>query len=105
MRPDHLSFKSVFESLEERVLFDGVPDATFILPQGDVDQAVPAQVQNLQQADVNSPRELIIVDPGVEDAQALLNEVLENRSDTAFEVRILDANQNGVTQITELLQG
>ena len=27
--------KSFFESLEDRVLFDGVPDATFILPQAD----------------------------------------------------------------------
>ena len=43
----NFKFQSIFESLEERVLFDGVPDATFVLPQGDADQTIPAQVQNL----------------------------------------------------------
>ena len=97
------SFLSLFESLEDRVLFDGVPDAAFILPQGDVDQPVPAQVQDFQQADISSPRELIIVDPGVENSQELLAEALEGRDDSSFEVRVLDANTDGVAQISALL--
>ena len=96
-------FASLFESLEDRVLFDGVPDATFVLPQADAQEPMPAQVQSIHQADIQGPRELIIVDPGVEDSQELLAEVLENRADSAFEVRILDANENGVTQISEIL--
>ena len=101
----HFSVNSIFESLEDRVLFDGVPDATFIMPQGEADQAIPAQVQDLQSAAASAPRELIIVDPGVEDADALLAEVLENRPESTFEIRILDANQDGIAQISELLEG
>jgi len=55
------AYQSLFESLEDRVLFDGVPDATFILPQADVDQPIPAQVQEAQPADISGPRELIII--------------------------------------------
>ena len=42
--------KSFFESLEDRVLFDGVPDATFILPEADAQEPVPAQTQDMVQA-------------------------------------------------------
>ena len=63
-------FQSVFETLEERVLFDGVPDAAFVLP-ADAAPDVPAQVQSLHQADVDMPRELIIVDPGVENSDVV----------------------------------
>ena len=97
------SFKSVFESLEDRVLFDGVPDATFVLPQGDAEQPVPAQVQDAQPADISGPRELILVDPGVADSDQLLAEVLELSSDSMFEIRFLDSDSDGVDQISELL--
>jgi uncharacterized repeat protein (TIGR01451 family) len=97
------SFKSVFESLEDRVLFDGVPDATFVLPQGDVDQPVPAQVQDAQPADISGPRELILVDAGVADSDQLLAEVLNLSSDSVFEIRFLDSDLDGVDQISELL--
>ena len=73
---------SLFESLEDRVLFDGVPDATFILPQTDVDQPAPTQAQNVQPADIAAPRELILVDPGVEDSQQLLAEIIEGNPDS-----------------------
>ena len=96
-------FQSIFESLEDRVLFDGVPDATFILPQADAAEPVPAQVQSVHQADVNGPKELILIDAGVEDSAALLEEVLQNRPDSAFEVRVINANEDGVAQISELL--
>lgn len=95
-------FQSVFEALEERVLFDGVADAAFILP-ADAAAAVPAQVQNLHQADVDAPRELIVVDPGVENSDALLAEILESNTGSAFEVRMLDADADGIQQITDLL--
>ena len=96
-------FKSVFESLEDRVLFDGVPDATFVLPQTDVDQPVPAQVQGAQAADISGPRELILVDAGVADSDQFLAEVLESNPDSMFEIRFLDSNQDGIEQISQLL--
>ena len=79
-----LIFNSLFESLEDRVLFDGVPDATFILPQADAQESVPAQVQNIGQADIEGPRELILVDAGVENSEQLLAEILESRPETAL---------------------
>ena len=94
---------SLFESLEDRVLFDGVPDATFILPQTDVDQPAPTQAQNVQPADIAAPRELILVDPGVEDSQQLLAEIIEGNPDSTLEIRILDSDSDGVTQISQLL--
>ena len=96
-------FQSIFESLEERVLFDGVPDATFILPQGDAQEAIPAQVQNIHQADINAPKALIVVDPGVENSEALLSEALQGDSETAYEIRFLNSNEDGVSQISQLL--
>ena len=51
--------KSFFESLEDRVLFDGVPDATFILPQTDGQEAAPAQIQELDPASIEGPREIV----------------------------------------------
>jgi len=45
--------QSIFESLEERVLFDGVPDATFILPQTDSAEPAPQQVQSLDRSRIS----------------------------------------------------
>ena len=96
-------FQSLFESLEDRVLFDGVPDATFILPQADAQEPVPAQVQEVQQADISGPRELILIDAGVENSDQLLAGILESKPDTILEIRIIESDQNGITQITQLL--
>ena len=106
MLPKHGSFpniNSIFESLEERVLFDGVPDATFVLPQVDTAEPVPAQVQNLQDADYEGQRELILIDAGVENSEQLLTDILESRPDSALEIRILDSNSDGIQQISAIL--
>ena len=106
MLPKHGSLpeiKSIFESLEERVLFDGVPDATFVLPQTDTAEPIPAQVQNLQDADFQGQRELILIDAGVENREQLLAEILESKPDSALEIRMLDSNTDGVEQITAIL--
>ena len=97
------SYHNFFESLEDRVLFDGVPDATFILPQAEGQEPIPAQVQEAQQADISGPRELILIDAGVENAEQLLEEVLLNRSDTAFEVRVINGDEDGVAQVSAIL--
>ena len=102
---NNFKFTSLFESLEERVLFAGVPDATFVLPQADAQEPVPAQVQNIHQADTQAPRELVFIDAGVEGSQQLLSEILESRPDSALEIRILDTSSDGVSQISSILSG
>ena len=106
MLPNHGNspkINSVFESLEERVLFDGVPDATFVLPQVDAAEPVPAQIQNLQEASFEGQRELVLIDAGVENSDQLLADILESRAESALEIRILDSGSDGVTQISAIL--
>ena len=99
---NHQQFSSLFESLEDRVLFDGVPDATFILPQTDVEQPVPAQAQDVQQAD-SGPRELVLIDAGVENSQELLAGILESKPNATLEIRVIDGDSDGVAQISAIL--
>ena len=96
---------SLSESLEERVLFDGVPDAAVILPANDVAE-VPqaAEVQRLD-AEVTVPQQLVFIDGRVADRDALLSEIIESNPDSQLEIRILDSNRDGVAQITEVLRG
>ena len=94
---------SIFESLEERVLFDGVPDATFVLPTADAATPVPEQVQSLEQIDSQAPRELILIDAGVENSEALLAEILESKPNSALEIRMIDSNSDGIEQISAIL--
>ena len=94
---------SIFESLEERVLFDGVPDATFVLPQADAVTPIPEQVQSLEQIDSQAPRELILIDAGVENSEALLAEILESKPNSALEIRMIDSNSDGIEQISAIL--
>ena len=97
-------FGSFFESLEPRVLFDAVPDATFVLPVAEADAGLSAQFETIQNADSESPRELILVDAGVEDSQQLISEILQGKSDSILEIRIIDSNTDGVQQITQILE-
>ncbi len=97
---------SFFEKLEDRVLFDGVPDAAMILPEAT--NTEPAQFQNFQgvsseQAQSGHQVELIIVDSGIENGQLLLDSLIASKPETSFEVRILDSNQDGVRQISQWL--
>jgi len=95
--------KSFFESLEDRVLFDGVPDATFVLPQTDAQEPMPAQTQDMVQASLEGPRELVLIDAGVPNSEELLAEILESRPDSMLEIRMIDANSDGIQQITDIL--
>jgi len=93
------NYQSIFESLEDRVLFDGVPDATFlVLPQDEV-APVPAQVQNVHQIDTEGPKEIVFIDAGVENSEQLLAGILESKPNSSLEVRILDANSDGVESL------
>ena len=63
---------------------------------------IPQHVQ-LDQIDFAGRRELVIVDAAVENNQELLSEILYGKSDELLEIRLLDANENGVEKITEIL--
>ena len=88
-------FFSAMESLEERVLFDGMPDGdlSFLLPGSE--QPVPAQVQLNADADPTGPRELIVIDAAVENSQALLDSILVENPDKTFEIQFLSSRENG----------
>ena len=96
---------SLFESLEERVLFDAAPDAAMALPPQDVVEEVPAQVEQVGATQAQSSLQLIVIDSGVEDAEALIGEILESRNAESFEILALDPTRDGVTQISEHLEG
>jgi len=92
------------EALEDRVLFDGVPDAAVILPADQAAETAPASTQPLQQADVDLPRELILVDAGVENREALLASIIEENPNSGLEIRFLEAQSDGIEQISQILR-
>ena len=93
---------STMESLEERVLFDGVPDATFLLPSSDAQSDIPVQTQ-MEHAEFSAPRELILIDAGVQDSEQIVASILESKSESALEIRFLDRESDGVQQISDIL--
>ncbi|MDP6057849.1 MAG: DUF4347 domain-containing protein [Pirellulaceae bacterium] len=51
-------------------------------------------------------RELVVIDTSADDYQQLVDDLLEQESDSReFEVFILDADRDGIEQISELLEG
>ncbi|MEC8555298.1 MAG: hypothetical protein VXZ82_09870 [Planctomycetota bacterium] len=89
------------ERLEDRILFDAVPDGVVLFP-ADVPPdspplppGLPEQSEELHQPEqpqqADGTRELILVDANVADANALLNKLLQSREGSSFEVRLLDA--------------
>ena len=96
--------RSLFESLEERVLFDGVTDAPMDPSGSDVvPPIVPAQTQQINQQEQETPKELVIVDAGVENYEELVSELVESRAEGSLEFRVLNSHEDGVSQITEIL--
>ena len=65
-------YQSFFERLEDRVLFDGVPDATFVSMPADQVAPTAPQTSPLNQFQAAIPTELIIIDANVQNNDALL---------------------------------
>jgi hypothetical protein len=89
-----------FESLESRCLLsaDLVPvDLSQPPPE------LPAP-QVISDTLTRNARELVVIDAGVADASALVD-LIRNRTDRPVEVVHLDAEKDGLTQITALLDG
>ena len=96
-------FRFLFESLEERVLFDAAPDASMSVCPEEVAEPVPAQTQQAEASQAQQSLQLIVIDSGVEDSEQLLAELLESTGSEGFEILELDPNSDGVTQISDLL--
>ena len=93
------------EQLEDRVLFDASPDAVFLLPDNADTQPELARTFDVQSIDENQqqqPVQLILIDEGIENAQDLIADITAS-SDSNFEIRLLSAEQDGVSQISEIL--
>ena len=118
----------LYERLEDRVLFDAVPDGSLdVTPEElpDADQANAARFDTaLYAEDVKTiadaglftrdtapavqdvRRELVIVDTSVEDYQQLVDDLL-NETDPNREIDVvtIDGSRDGVAQITDILSG
>ena len=95
----------IMEQLEDRVLFDASPDAVFLLPDNADTQPELARTFDVQSIDENQqqqPVQLILIDEGIENAQDLIADITAS-SDSNFEIRLLSAEQDGVSQISEIL--
>ena len=84
------TFISLFENLEERVLFDAVPDVPVISM--DVVDEVPAQAQEVGQQQAQEAIQLIVIDGSVADSAALIEESLQEIDSENFEILTLDTN-------------
>lgn len=102
-RNEDKSYPSLFESLEDRVLFDGVPDAQFVFANPNVDAQPPAQVQHVQQQDAEVAHELVIVDAGVENYDELVLGLVDSRKGVMFEFHVLEEGADGIEQISRVL--
>ncbi len=98
-----IRFISIAEQLEDRMLYDAVTDAAFIVP----DNIAPSQFQDAVNSSMSdqSITELIVIDAGVADQETLIAEILDSRPEnTTFEIRVLEADSDGIEQIGEILQ-
>jgi hypothetical protein len=96
----------IMEQLEDRILFDAAPDAVLLVHESLADQdpaSPPAQVQTMDQAQIEGPRELIIIDAGIDGASTLISDILANAGNTSVEIRLLDGQRSGIEQISEIL--
>ena len=118
----------LYERLEDRVLFDAVPDAS-LTPDAEDPSALDAAAarqfdsslfpedvkvvgdQSLSPAADNSDpaqirRELVIIDTSVDDYQTLVNDIL-SATDPNRELSVvtIDGSRDGIAQISEILSG
>lgn len=103
-KPNQSAPFSYMDKIEDRILFDAVPDGGAV-PTGESDQPQVAQHQSIQdqQADHGS-RELIVIDASVENSSELLSELLASNPDQGYEVRYLTADTSGIDQISAFLE-
>ncbi len=95
----------LMEQLEDRLLFDAVPDAAALAEETPA-QAEPAPEQTqaaVDQAPVAASRELVLINSDVPDVELILQDLQAADPTRSFEVQFLDVNADGVSQITDIL--
>jgi len=103
--------KPVLETLEPRLLlsadlFPVAPDLA-VSPDASAYSAAiiaPAETGQTTSAALASGRELVFVDPRVPESQALLAALLGEADGRKFEIITLDANRDGIVQVTAALK-
>jgi hypothetical protein len=106
----------ILEELERRLLLSADVPSLLVSPdladpgfgdppaQLEIIDSDPAAGQHL--AEARPGRELLIVDPGVDDYEELVHDLREsNLTGLGLEVVLLDAGRDGITQIGEILAG
>ena len=97
------------EPLEDRVLFDAVPDAIDIIDTTNVDDLVVetpesiAHVVSNQSVSANSRHEIVFIDGSIEGVDRLLADLLLEKSEHSLELHLLDTDSDGVQQIAEIM--
>ena len=105
MRHDRTPRRLILEQLEDRLMFDAVPDGGMLIdcPPPEQTLAQEASVDG-SVATVRQPvRELVVVDPSLDDVDTLLSDLEARLTDvSAVEVVLLDP-EAGIGQLSEIL--
>ncbi len=101
--PRHLQLTD----LEQRIVYSATPvpvpaEATDV-PCDVCEVAAAADDTAVAPAEATQRLELLFVDPSTPDADVLIQDVLAGRPDATFEVIVLDAERDGIAQISEAL--
>lgn len=96
--------KRIFEQLEDRILFDAVPDGNFIVEAQEPEVLHVHHLGENQQAAEGAKPELIVVDSNVENYSELVMSLINEHDDRTFQVEVLEAHSDGIEQISGLLQ-
>ncbi|MEM9942640.1 MAG: DUF4347 domain-containing protein [Planctomycetota bacterium] len=96
--------KRVFEKLEDRILFDAVPDGNFLNPPHEETVVqVHQHVEDIVSKQASSV-ELVVIDAGVEDAGTLIESFLTQNPDREFQISMLNSHSDGFDQVQGLLE-
>ena len=92
-----MTTKPIFEQLEARVLLSASP-----FQENSNDAVISAAAEQNEQAAAtqNQVSEILFIDENVENYQEILDGLERN-----VEVHVLDADKNGISQISEILDG
>ena len=97
----------LMEQLEDRVLFDAVPDAGLMVEAETLNQffdsaTAATAVESSSQVESSAANEIVFIDASVAESDQLLQDLLAN-TDRSFEVHLLDGNADGIEQIAAAL--
>ncbi|MEM9942454.1 MAG: DUF4347 domain-containing protein [Planctomycetota bacterium] len=101
----HKNRRLTLERLEDRVLFDAVPDGNFFTAP-EVEQPIVVQQSSIDLQDVDCDdcrSELIVIDGRVKDIGNYVNPIIEGAQGSTFEVKFIDTQTDGFGQVEDFL--